>query len=80
MSQNDLEIANATANTARLDISGALQAVASNNSGTSEPSTTYANMYWYDTTSNAGGLLKIRNYNNTGWVNVGYIDQSEVRH
>jgi hypothetical protein len=77
MSQNDLEIANATANTARLDISGALQAVASNNSGTSEPSTTYANMYWYDTTSNAGGLLKIRNYNNTGWVNVGYIDQSD---
>jgi len=72
MSQHDFVIANQTANSARLDINSGLQALASNNSGDSEPSTTYANMWWYETDSN---LLKIRNENDSAWINVAYVDQ-----
>ncbi len=73
MSQHDFVIDNQTANSARLDINSGLQALASNNSGNSEPSTTYANMWWYETDSN---LLKIRNENDSAWINVAYVDQS----
>lgn len=38
-----------------------------NNSGLTEPTTTFAYMWWADTTS---GLLKQRNAANTGWINV----------
>jgi len=72
MSQHDFVIANQTANSARLDINAGLQALASNNSGASAPSTTYANMWWYETDSN---LLKIRNENDSAWINVAYVDQ-----
>ena len=73
MSQHDFVIDNQTANSARLDINSGLQALASNNSGDSEPSTTYANMWWYETDSN---LLKIRNENDSAWINVAYVDQT----
>lgn len=72
MSQHDFVIANQTANSARLDINAGLQALASNNSGNSAPATTYANMWWYETDSN---LLKIRNENDSAWINVAYVDQ-----
>ena len=73
MSQHDFVIDNQTANSARLDINAGLQALASNNSGNSAPTTTYANMWWYETDSN---LLKIRNENDSAWINVAYVDQS----
>ena len=50
MSQNDLVISNQTFPATRADITSALQALGSTNSGPSAPSTTYANMMWYDTT------------------------------
>jgi hypothetical protein len=73
MSQHDFIIANQNASGARTDINNGLQSLASNNSGASAPSTTYANMFWYDTANN---LLKIRNEGNSAWINVAYIDQS----
>jgi len=73
MSQNDLVIANQAFPATRADITSALQALGSNNSGPSAPSTTYANMMWYDTTSN---ILKIRAEANDAWINIGYLDQS----
>jgi len=73
MSQNDLVISNQTFPATRADITSALQALGSNNSGPSAPSTTYANMMWYDTTSN---ILKIRAEANDAWINIGYLDQS----
>lgn len=73
MSQHDFTIANQTASSARSDINNALQALVSNNSGASAPSTTYANMWWYDTGSN---LLKIRNEGDSAWINVAYVNQS----
>ena len=73
MSQHDFSIANQTASNARSDINNGLQALASNNSGASVPSTTYANMFWYDTTNN---ILKMRNESNSSWIDVVYINQS----
>lgn len=73
MSQNDLVIANQTFPATRADINNALQALGSTNSGPSAPSTTYANMMWYDTTAN---ILKIRAEANDAWINIGYLDQS----
>ena len=73
MSTHDFDIANQSASTARADINNALQALASTNSGSTAPSTTYANQLWYDTGNN---ILKIRNEANSAWLNVGYIDQS----
>lgn len=73
MSQHDFSIANQTAGNARTDINNALQALASLSSGTAAPSTTYANMLWYETDTN---LLKMRNEANNAWLNIGYIDQS----
>lgn len=73
MSQHDFTIANQTASSARSDINNALKALASNNSGTAAPSTTYANMFWYETDTN---LLRMRNEANTGWITIGTIDQT----
>lgn len=72
MSQNDFVIDNQTASAVRSDLNSAFQALASLNSGTSEPATKYANMLWYDTTNN---ILKMRNEANNAWVNLLYLDQ-----
>jgi hypothetical protein len=72
MSQHDFDIANQTAASARADINNALQALASLSSGDTAPSTTYANMLWYETDTN---ILKMRNEANSAWINVGYLDQ-----
>jgi len=58
---------------ARGDIEDALQALASNNSAAAEPSTPYANMWWYETDTN---LLKMRDEDNLTWINVAYVNQS----
>ena len=58
MSQNDFTIANQGFPAFRSDLNSALQALATNNSGTSAPSTTFANMWWYDSTNN---IMYIRN-------------------
>lgn len=73
MSQHDFDIANQTASNARADLNNALKALASLSSGASAPSTTYANMLWYETDTN---LLKMRNEADDGWIRVGYLDQS----
>lgn len=73
MSQHDFTIANQTASSARTDINNALQALASNNSGATAPTTTYANMLWYETDTN---ILKMRNEADSAWINLLYLDQS----
>ena len=74
MSQHDFSIANQTASSARTDINNALQALASCSSGATAPSTTYANMLWYDTANNT---LKIRNEADSAWLSVAYVDQTD---
>lgn len=73
MSQHDFIIDNQSASSARADINNALQSLASLSSGDTEPSTTYANMLWYETDTN---LLKMRDESNAAWITIGYFDQA----
>lgn len=65
MSQHSLSIANEAGAAFRADVNSALQALASQSSGTSAPGTTYAYQRWADTTN---GVVKRRNAANSLWV------------
>ena len=73
MSQHDFNIANQGFPAFRSDLNDALGALASLSSGTTEPTTTYANMLWYDTTND---LLKMRNEDDDAWITIAYLDQT----
>jgi hypothetical protein len=70
MAQHDYSIANQSGLAFRQDLNNALAAIVSQNSGASEPSTTYAYQWWADTTA---GLLKLRNAANNAWITVGTL-------
>jgi hypothetical protein len=71
MAQHDYVIANQSGAAFRADLNNALAAIVSQNSGTSEPSTTFAYQPWADTTN---GLFKIRNAANSGWITLYQLD------
>ena len=73
MATHDYVIANADGATVRADINSVLQAVASNNSNASDPSTTYAYQWYFDT---GDGGLKIRNSANNAYITVGTFTAS----
>ena len=73
MSQHDFNIANQSFPATRTDLNNALVALASNSSGASAPSTTYANQFWYETDTNK---LQIRNEANSAWIEIATLDQS----
>lgn len=73
MSQNSLIINNVAAHPARVAINSALDALATNHSGPTEPTTTTLNMHWYDTSSN---ILKQRSEDGDAWISIGYFDQT----
>jgi hypothetical protein len=75
MAQHDYNIANQSGLAFRTDLNNALAAIVSNNSGASEPSTTFAYQWWPDTTT---GLLKIRNAANSAWVTVGTLASANL--
>jgi hypothetical protein len=70
MAQHDYNLANQSGLSFRQDLNNALAAIVSQNSGTSEPSTTYAYQWWADTTT---GLLKLRNAANNAWITIGTL-------
>lgn len=70
MAQHDYSIADASGGAFLADLNNALAAIASNNSGTAAPSTTYAYQLWADTTA---GLLKQRNAANNAWIVIGSL-------
>ncbi len=73
MAQHDMNIANQGFPATRADLNNALQALVSNSSGTSAPSTTFANQWWYDTTNNK---MYLRNEANNAWIEVFTLDQT----
>jgi hypothetical protein len=73
MSQHDYDIANQSSAAFRSDLNLALKALASLSSGTAAPSTTYANMLWYETDTN---ILKMRNEADDAWISLFYLDQT----
>lgn len=66
----DYNLANQTTAAFRTELNNVLAAIATANSGSTEPATTYPGMFWLD---NSGGTpaLKIRNLANTGWTFIG---------
>ena len=69
--QHDYIIDNSTGANVRSDINSVLQAIASNNSGSSAPSTTYAFQLFADTTNN---VMKIRNAANNAFIELFQLD------
>ena len=67
MATHDYVIANQTGANTRSDLNNAFSAIVSNNSSATEPSTTYAYMWWADT---ANDLLKQRNAADSAWINI----------
>jgi hypothetical protein len=68
MSQANLSLANAAGAIFRAALNAAIGALVTNNSGATEPSPTYPNMWWYDT---ANAQLKRRNNANDAWIVLG---------
>ena len=68
MAQHDYNIANQSGADFRADLNNALSAIATVNSGASEPSTTFAHQLWVDTSNN---VLKIRNAANSAFITTG---------
>lgn len=69
MSQHDYNIANQTGLEFRVDLNNALQAIVTDNSGATAPSTTFPGMVWRDTSSSPS-VLKKRTDADDGWVTV----------
>ena len=74
MAQSDYNVPNAAAPTVRAAINTIFGAVASTNSGTTAPATTFPHQLWYDTTAN---ILRMRNAADSAWIDIGSFDQSE---
>ena len=71
MATHDYDLANQSGASFRSDLNLALQAILTNNSSATAPSTTAAYMFWADTNT---GILKIRNSTNNGWVELLELD------
>jgi len=69
--QHDYVIDNSTGANVRSDINSVLQAISSNNSGSSAPSTTYALQSFANTTDS---MLQLRNAANNAFVNLRKFD------
>jgi microcystin-dependent protein len=75
VAQHDYIIANQSGAAFRADLNNGLAAIVSQNSGTTQPSTTYAYQWWADTTT---GLLKIRNAANNAWITIGTLADANL--
>ena len=67
MAQHDYIISNQSFPNTRSDLNNSLSAIVSNNSGATEPTTTYAYQWWYDETTD---ILKMRNADNDAWITM----------
>ena len=70
MATHDYSLANQSGASFRGDLNNALSAIASNNSSSTDPATTFANQWYVDTGDNT---LKIRNAANSAYVNVSAV-------
>ena len=67
MATHDYVLDNASGAAFRTDLNNALSAIATNNSNSSDPSTTFASQYFADTSNS---LMKLRNTSNNAYVNL----------
>ena len=75
MATHDYDLANASGASFRTDLNNCLDAIISNNSSSTAPSTTVAYMFWADTTDN---VLKIRNSANNAWITLMQLDGTQL--
>jgi hypothetical protein len=75
MSQSDYTIADQDGASFLVDINAQLAAIVSNNSGATEPTTTYAYQWWADTSA---GVLKQRNAANNAWITIGTLASTNL--
>ena len=68
MAQHDYNIINQSGADFRADLNNVLGAIVTVNSGSTEPTTTYAHQLWVDTSSS---VLKIRNGTDNAWITTG---------
>ena len=73
MANHDYVIANQGFPSFRSDLNNVLQAVVSNNSSASEPSTKYAYQMWYETDTN---IWFMRNADNDAWIPLATFNQT----
>lgn len=84
MAQHDYNIANQAGAAFRSDLNNALSAIATNNSGSSAPGTTFA-YQWHVDDDPAPATLYMRNGANSAWIEVGdatlaNLGLAKVRH
>ena len=70
MATHDYSLANQSGSSFRADLNNALSAIASNNSNSTDPATTFAHQWYVDT---GDDTLKIRNGANNAYVNVSAV-------
>ncbi len=73
MSQHDYNLANASGASFRNDLNNVLAAIASVNSGSGSPGTTFAGQVWEDT-STTPSTYKLRNAANNAWVELFQVE------
>lgn len=73
MAQADYVIANQSAPNVRSEMNEIFNAIATNNSGATEPTTTFPYQWWYDSSTN---LLKIRNADDDAWIALFLFNQT----
>jgi len=75
----DYLISNQSGAGVRAELNSILAAIASFNSGDTEPTTTYALMPWFDTTGSTV-IFKIRNEADTAWITIGDVSVANMGH
>lgn len=73
MATHDYNIANQSASAFRADLNDVLQAILTQNSSATAPTTATANMIWYDTTNKQ---LKKRNEAGSAWIVLGTVNEA----
>ena len=73
----DYVLANQSGASFRAELNTILAAIVSNNSGSTEPTTTYAYQPWVDT-GVSPALLKLRNGANDAWITVGDVTTANL--
>jgi hypothetical protein len=73
----DYSLANQSGANFRSELNTILAAIVSQNSGSTEPTTTYAFQWWIDT-GVSPALLKLRNAANNAWITVGDVTAANL--
>jgi len=73
----DYALANQSGANFRSELNTILAAIVSQNSGSTEPTTTYAYQWWIDT-GVSPALLKLRNAANSAWITVGDVTAANL--